>query len=423
MKKFTIYLITFITIFFVFFLNIKKTPIYSKTFLIIDTFFPIFISSTLRMIAENDINSKRIKNDYNEKFLPNTQFNRMDFKKIPLDFIKISDIGYLNIIKRKTFYIDLYNDYLFIMPKDGSLYYTTIKDIDENKKNFETISSNLKVKHVLDLFIKDNKIYVSYVKQNNDCSFLHLASANINLKKLKFEDIFYSNECMQLIQAGRIQKTIINKKPYILLSTQSHSFEKEDERDYKPQDDNSIYGKIIAINEKEKTYKTFSKGHRNVLGLLVDDEVILSTENGPRGGDEINRIYKNGNYGWDIASYGKKYHLDESYGDHHKLGFIEPIFSFIPSIGISEIVKIDNNFDKDWQDNYLVATMFSKHLLRVKFNNTFEKLDFYEKIFIGERIRDLKYFDKKSMILMALEDSGSIGVLKDIDGYSQKRKK
>ena len=67
--------------------------------------------------------------------------------------------------------------------------------------------------------------------------------------------------------------------------------------------------------------------------------------------------------------------------------------------------------------------MFSKHLLRVKFNNTFEKLDFYEKIFIGERIRDLKYFDKKSMILMALEDSGSIGVLKDIDGYSQKRKK
>ena len=134
MKKFTIYLITFITIFFVFFLNIKKTPIYSKTFLIIDTFFPIFISSTLRMIAENDINSKRIKNDYNEKFLPNTQFNRMDFKKIPLDFIKISDIGYLNIIKRKTFYIDLYNDYLFIMPKDGSLYYTTIQDIDENKK-------------------------------------------------------------------------------------------------------------------------------------------------------------------------------------------------------------------------------------------------------------------------------------------------
>ena len=67
--------------------------------------------------------------------------------------------------------------------------------------------------------------------------------------------------------------------------------------------------------------------------------------------------------------------------------------------------------------------MASKHLLRIKFNNLFNKIDFYEKIFIGERMRDLKYYKKKSMILMALEDSGSIGILEDIKGYSQKRKK
>ncbi len=423
MKKFFIYLSISITILFLLLFNIKKTPYYLNVFKVIDTFFPVGLSSTLRMIANNKVNSKRIKNDYNEKFLPNTQYNKMDFKKIPLEFIKISEIGYLDIIKRKAFYIDFYKDYLVVMPKNGTFYYQDIDAIEKNKSNFKKIDSNLKADFVLDLFIKDKKVYVSYVKKNNNCAFLYLAKSNINLEKLEFEDIFSSNECMNLIQAGRIQKIVKDNNSYILLTTQSHAFEKEDERDYKPQDDKSIYGKILAIDEKDNTYKIFSKGHRNILGLLVDGDVILSTENGPRGGDEINRIYENKNYGWDIASYGKKYHLNQGYKSHYDLGFEEPIFSFIPSIGISEIIKIDNNFDEDWQNNYLIATMFSKHLLRIKFNLDFKKIDYYEKIFVGERMRDLKYFDKKSMIIIALEDSGSLGVLTNLKGFSQKRKR
>ena len=54
--------------------------------------------------------------------------------------------------------------------------------------------------------------------------------------------------------------------------------------------------------------------------------------------------------------------------------------------------------------------MYDKHLIRVKFNHNFKKIDYYEKVFIGERMRDLKYFDKKSMIIMALEDTGSLGI-------------
>ena len=37
-------------------------------------------------------------------------------------------------------------------------------------------------------------------------------------------------------------------------------------------------------------------------------------------------------------------------------------------------------------------------------------------------MRDLKYFDKKSMILIALEDTGSIGVLTNLQDFSQKKK-
>ena len=56
------------------------------------------------------------------------------------------------------------------------------------------------------------------------------------------------------------------------------------------------------------------------------------------------------NYGWPIASAGEhyrdpngdKYEKYPLYNSHIKYGFIEPLKSFVPSIGISEIVKIDD---------------------------------------------------------------------------------
>lgn len=422
MKNFFKYSLIVVAILFLLLVNLKKTPYYFKVFKVIDRIFPVGLSSSLKMIANNERNSKTILNDYNVKFLPNTQFNKMNYKKIPLEFLKVSEVRYLDIIKRKAFYIDFYNDYLIILPKNGTFYYKNIDSIEKNETNFKEIASNLETDIVLDLLINDQKIYVSYVKKNDNCQFHYVAKANFNLEKLEFEDIFTSTECAKIVQAGRIQKLIKDNNSYILFSTYGNIFRNPaDEREAFAQDDNSIYGKIIAINEKDNSYKIFSKGHRNIIGLLVDGDVILSTENGPRGADEINRIYENKNYGWDIASYGKKYKLDEAYKDHYSLGFEEPIFSFIPSVGISEIIKIDNNFDSDWKNNYLIATMYNQHLIRVKFNHDFKKIDYYETIFIGERMRDIKYFSKKSMIIIALEDTGSLGILTDVKNFSQKR--
>ena len=290
MKKTNLYIVSVIILLFLILLNIKKTTYFEKTFKVIDTFLPTIVSSSLRMIADNKLNSSRIKNDYNVNFLPNTQFNKMKFSKINLDFIKITEIGYLNILKRKTFYIDFHKNNLIVMPKNGNFYYKSMNDLKNSKINFKQIKSDLKLSHALDLFIKDEKVYVSYVKKTNECAFLHLDKADFNFKFLKFKNIFKNKECMNLIQAGRIQKITEEGQSFILLSTQSHTLEKDDERDYKPQDNNSIYGKILSINENDKSFKIFSKGHRNVLGLFADDNVILATENGPRGGDEINKI-------------------------------------------------------------------------------------------------------------------------------------
>ena len=47
------------------------------------------------------------------------------------------------------------------------------------------------------------------------------------------------------------------------------------------------------------------------------DEVILSAEHGPRGGDEINKIVFGGNYGWPISSYGEPYFHQKFYEDEN----------------------------------------------------------------------------------------------------------
>ena len=64
-----------------------------------------------------------------------------------------------------------------------------------------------------------------------------------------------------------------------------------EQRDLAQQDD-SVFGKILKINLKNNTYENLSKGHRNPQGLFYDkiNNIIISTEHGPKGGDEINII-------------------------------------------------------------------------------------------------------------------------------------
>jgi len=147
--------------------------------------------------------------------------------------------------------------------------------------------------------------------------------------------------------------------------------------------------------------------------------LILSTEHGPYGGDEINKIIPNKNYGWPISSYGETYEfkIGESefkYSKNHKIKkFEEPIFSFVPSIGgISEIIKIPNNFSRYWQDNFFVASLNGSSLFRIKFDENFEKVIFLEKINLLDRIRDIIYINKINSFALAMEDHGEIWLLK-----------
>ena len=116
-------------------------------------------------------------------------------------------------------------------------------------------------------------------------------------------------------------------------------------------------------------------GHRNPQGLYYDQlsEVIINTEHGPLGGDEINinklkEADKIANFGWAISSYGVHYGrvtLEESplHKSHVDYGFIEPIKYFNPAVGISQLI-MDHNKDKNHK-NYVITSLGHKLMKEV----------------------------------------------------------
>ncbi len=182
------------------------------------------------------------------------------------------------------------------------------------------------------------------------------------------------------------------------------------------QDLSNFYGKIIKINIKNFNYSIFSYGHRNPQGLYVDkSRNIFATEHGPTGGDELNRILENQNYGWPIATFGTNYKSNDAYikeandikkdwpidktnNTHDK--FFKPIFSWGNKLGISNLIVYENDYFNKWRNNLIVSTLVTKQLVRFvyDFDNNF--VIYKENINIGSRIRDILLLKNGKIILL-----------------------
>ena len=352
-----------------------------------------------------------LQNDYNVKFLPETQFVNLNFykKKIktePDDIIKYGSGGYIEVFGSDIYYIS----------KNGKFYKADVNSLDNNKKKLDhtVLNTNYDFGEVLDTLVVEDNIYVSNVKRLDDCLVLEIQRSKI-MNNLDFSIFKKFDECGTGYQrGGRLQEYIFRGKKGILITTSDLL---KDLPDNRPQDEKSIYGKTLFIDFETKKHLIFSKGHRNAQGLFVLGDKIFSTEHGPKGGDEINQIIFNGNYGWPKASYGNSYYNKRDYlKSHEKNGFEEPIHVFVPSIGISEIIILPNSFHKKWQNNAIVTSLADKSIYRVKFKNEeFNEILYLEKIFIDDLIRDIKYIEYNNSIILALKNNGTIGIIKTIN--------
>ena len=355
--------------------------------------------------------------NYNQKVLPETQFTNMYLKEVLLNDLKPIAI---------KFFIEQFNEDLVIVDVKGKIFFINKNFIEDLKDfNWKHVTSNLISQNVRikDVLILNSEIYISYMEfdaETMKCDSINISKAKISKKKLDFEIFFTSKEC-EMFNAGRMAFYNHNDEDGLLLTTTAQC-----KTNNLAQDDNSIIGKILFIDFKTKNYKIFSKGHRNPQGLTVEKNFILSAEHGPTGGDEINLIQFGKNYGWDISSYGevdacikkssKVYDYLKNHSDH---GFVEPIYSFVPSIGINQIIKVPDNFSEYWKNNFLVTSLEGRSIYRILFDKNFTKLFYNEKIYIGKRMRDIYYIKEFNVFLLALEGTAgpesdsvpSIGIL------------
>ena len=171
----------------------------------------------------------------------------------------------------------------------------------------------------------------------------------------------------------------------------------------------SHLGKLVRVEIETGRAETLASGLRNPQGLARDGHGTLwETEHGPRGGDELNVLEPGGNYGWPLVTYGvgrRKTIIgsnDEDVGRHD--GFIEPVFAWVPSIGISNLVVNDERWFPLWKDDLLISSLGGHSLFRACHNGA--AVRYVERIRVDERIRDLAYMPDGRIALLA--DGGKV---------------
>lgn len=167
------------------------------------------------------------------------------------------------------------------------------------------------------------------------------------------------------------------------------------------QDSSASYGKTVAVNIADGHATTFTIGHRNPQGLYIDPSgTIWSTEHGPQGGDELNRLVQGANYGWPFATYGTDYGslvwpLNKP--EPEQKGYAAPVFAWVPSVGISNLVAVERALFSEWRGDLLIATLKAKTLFRARVRDG--QIKYLEPIIIENRIRDLMEGHDGSLML------------------------
>tara|TARA_B100000029_G_scaffold452481_1_gene477719 strand:- start:505 stop:1923 length:1419 start_codon:yes stop_codon:yes gene_type:complete len=380
--------------------------------------------------------------------MPKTQTKEIiskDKKKYELTYYKLNLPSHYDWGLKPVAYIEQTKDYIYLTSGNGNFIKLRKNQIGTNKLNYETIKTNIEnlisdeqfydsyVLSIKDLFIKENKIYFSFGNLKDECFYIKIFRSDLNQETFKFEKFFEHKECKKDRTGMNFQhiggRIVSFKDNKILLSVGDFGDITTS------QNKDSIFGKIISIDLANNNFEIISTGSRNAQGLYYDksNDVILNTEHGPTGGDEVNVNVSPStdfieNFGWPNASYafsanqitGKEFGIIDPPGSHKKFGFVEPVKYFTPSIGISEIIKVSKEFNSEARNDFFVNALgFEEQIAEgdqsihhIRLSDDYSKVEYEDVIQLKERIRDIIYLADYNSYLLVLETVPALGLLK-----------
>ena len=272
----------------------------------------------------------------------------------------------------------------------------------------------------------------------DDCIEFRVSSATLSTNESGadfssgWKTEFIANPCIGIevfdfegrggIQSGG--RMLMDGPEHLLLVTGDHAFYEWYQKKY-PQEphpvveEDSHIGKLVRIELASGEVEIIAGGFRNPQGFARDaDGNLWETEHGPQGGDELNLVRPGLNYGWPYVTHGIQYGNEiwpysKTQGRHD--GYEKPVFSWIPAIGISNLIANDSRYFPLWQDDILITSLITRSLYRVRLHQ--EHAMYVEKIEIGARIRDITQMPDGRIAL--LTDSAQILFLQRAPIYCQ----
>lgn len=314
--------------------------------------------------------------------------------KLNFDYLKLeedSPIWGLDFIDK--------NNIIYTTQK-GKIY--IFNTVSQEKNQLSHNIKNIKTKGqggLLDILIADKIVYVTFSQAKDNQSRTALAKANLNLKKLDFKVIFKTKTLSSNNHHYGSRVLIDSNSLYMTVGERG-------ERN-KAQNLNYHNGKVLKLNidgSFNKEGSIFSHGHRNPQGITSYKNKIYVGEFGPQGGDEINILKKDANYGWPKVTYGKEYSGGKI---GKKEGFTMPTIFWKPSISFSGINVYTGSKLTKWNGHLFLACLASTHLRRVNLSDYSDQEEILKDL--SERFRMVRMSpDEKIYVTF---DSGKIGVI------------
>ena len=350
--------------------------------------------------------------------------------------------------------ISTFNDGYLLATGQGDLYFITLNtETDELKTRHLEPRIPLNVDafradggeddvwlyRVTDILVQEKgekfRLFAAYHHWNSEqhCSVLRISSVEGDYAAflsgnadVEWQTVYDSEPCLPVTKGRRGDRfkgadsggrMVLLDDSRLLFSVGDYQVDGWNREEILAQKDGVSYGKTVLIDPDTGAAAIYSSGHRNPQGLYAgSDGAIWLTEHGPRGGDELNLVLQDANYGWPMVTYGTEYGekvwpLSKNQGQHE--GYQRPVYAWVPSIAVSNVIAVENDLFPLWEGDLLVAS-YKQSLWRLRVREG--RVIYIEPVQVLQRngrIRDLME-DKQGRIVLWL-DGGSLAILEPLD--------